>query len=120
MNTAKGKGRGNKFPKALSKASVCNSDAIAERKTFFRHVDDLSLLEFQWPYVFEPTIDNSAWYVWHEVAKCYIYSYIFIAGRDSPLIQLLLSFHFPSLLKALAISLTLSGFRFSTLLFAYF
>jgi hypothetical protein len=63
MNTTREQGRGNKFPKAASKASVCNSDVIAERKTFFRHVDDPSLLECQWPYVFEPTMDNSAWYV---------------------------------------------------------
>jgi hypothetical protein len=63
MYTAREQGRGNKFPKAVSKASVCNTDAIAERKTFLRHVDDLSLLECQWPYVFEPTIDNSAWSV---------------------------------------------------------
>ena len=63
MNTARALGRGNTFPKAVSEASVCNSDAIAERKTFCRHVDDLSLLQCQWPYVFEPTIDHSAWYV---------------------------------------------------------
>jgi hypothetical protein len=63
MNTAGGQGRGNKFPKAVSKVGVCNSDAIAERKTFFRYVDDLPLLQCQWPFVFEPTIDISEWYV---------------------------------------------------------
>lgn len=63
MNTAREQGRGNKFNKAVSKAGVCNSEAITENKTFFRHVDHLSLLECQWHYIFEPTIDNSAWYV---------------------------------------------------------
>ena len=63
MNIAREQGCGNKFPKAVSKTSVCNSDAIAERITFFKHVDDISLLECQWPYVFETTINNSVWYV---------------------------------------------------------
>jgi hypothetical protein len=63
MNTAGEQGRGNKVPKAVSKVSVCNIGAIAEKKTFFKHVDYLSLLQCQWPCVFEPTIVISEWYV---------------------------------------------------------
>jgi hypothetical protein len=63
MNTARDQGRGNTVPKTVSKVSVCNSGAIAERKSFVRHVDDLWLLKCQWPYVFEPTLGISEWYV---------------------------------------------------------
>jgi hypothetical protein len=51
------------FLKLFQRLVCVNREAIAERKTFFRHVDDLSLLECQRPYVSEPTIDNSAWCV---------------------------------------------------------
>jgi len=33
MNTAKAQGRGNKFPEAMSEASVCDSDAKEGRET---------------------------------------------------------------------------------------